>query len=360
MLRLDQHVAVPTLNDADYVHDVAYDYYGTRMALCTSSLKIMVFSAPRSGAEGGQWTETAKMDRAHSGPIWRLCWGGPEHGEPLASCSEDRTVQLWSDRGQRSGGASANTWPKVGTLQCEGPVVGVRFSPASIGLKVAACTVSGRSRIFECASSSLESAASTWEQEDLEPRASPPESGGPAQLGAALDWMPAPFGGGAAEDREALALAGAGRLTIWVRRGGRWTDVATTEVASLGDVDGGVKDVAWCPNLCRPYELVCTCGNGAALWRVELSLRDDRGERGGGYGRKDLGPPCHLQKLKELVPPGAELCPVWRCSWNLTGTTLALCPEGGEGAVSVWKADALIDDWRQEVEIDSVGVAEGS
>lgn len=359
MLWPDQHIAVPTLSDADYVHDVAYDYYGTRLALCTSSLKIMVFSAPRNGAEGGTWTETASMVRAHAGPIWRLSWGGPEHGEPLASCSEDRTVLLWSDRGQRSGGAGANGWPKVGTLQCEGPVVGVRFSPASIGLKVAACTVTGRSRIFECSNPSLD-VQGTWEPEDLEPQrpgaAAPEAAGAPAQLGAALDWMPAPFGGGAAEDREALALAGSGRLTIWVRRGGRWTDVAN-EVLPPGDADGGVKDVAWCPNLCRPYELVCTCGQGATLWRVELSLRDERGERGGSYGRKDLGPPCHLQKLKELVPPGAELCPVWRCSWNLTGTSLALCPEGGEGAVSVWKADALIDDWRQELEID---VADGS
>merc|ERR1740117_2443512 len=108
LLRQDTQIRLPTLNDADYVHDIAYDYYGTRLAICTSSLCISIFSAPSAtgstatGEESsGEWVETARMTQAHTGPIWRLSWGPPDCGEPLASCSEDRTVAIWSNRTQR-------------------------------------------------------------------------------------------------------------------------------------------------------------------------------------------------------------------------------------------------------------------
>merc|ERR1711957_586941 len=118
---------------------------------------------------------------------------------------------------------------------------------------------------------------------------------------------------------------------------------------------GGIKDVAWCPNLCRPYELLVTCGAGASLWRLDFpSLSDDyrggpsaaAGAGSAGYRGKQKNQHCQLQRLTELIPAAHDACPIWRCHWNLTGTTLALCPEAGE--VSLWKTDAS-QEWREVV-----------
>lgn len=353
MLGFDQQIRLPTVNSADYVHDIAYDYYGTRLALCTSSLRISIFSAPPATAAAGAsgksedadtapWIETARMDRAHGGPIWRLSWGHPEHGEPLASCSEDRLVTIWY--GARGAARSAESqvsgnlpsWLRRAQLQFDGPVVDVRFAPSTFGLKLAACTSDGKARVYECVNAlDLRS----WEHEDLEV---PAHRQAAASSSAAIDWMPAPFGGSVAanpDDRgEILAVGGrGGKLAIWGKdKNSRWKELISAEAHQLPA--GGVKDLAWCPNLCRNYEVIATCGAGAKLWRVDIV-------------RKDVTPICQLHAMKELAPSPAEdiaAAMIWRCSWNLIGTTLALCGEGGQ--MSVWKVDASLE-WREECDV---------
>jgi len=353
MLRVEGKI-LPTLSDADYVHDIAYDFYGTRLALCTSSLRISIYSAPSTGtteaADGARWTETARIERAHTGPIWRLSWGHPEGGEPLASCSEDRTIAVWCDR-RRAGGADGGatrgdgshalpSWPRCAQLNLDGPTVDVRFAPAAFGLKLAACAEDGKARIFEC-TNPLD--LSSWEPEDLEAASRSSVIAAAPSSSAALDWIPAPFGGSASDDREILAVAGRGsQLVIWGKgKTNRWQELGKYENV------GAVKDLAWCPNLCRSYEIIATCGDGAKLWQIDFNSQDDRG-----YNRNAANPGCKIDILKELVPPGMDICPVWRCSWNLTGTTLALCPEGTE--VSVWKVNPSLE-WVQQCDVEMAG-----
>lgn len=354
MLRVDGKINLPTLSDADYVHDIAYDFYGTRLALCTSSLRISIYSAPSSsdteGTDASAWTETARMDRAHSAPIWRLSWGHPEGGEPLASCSEDRTIAVWCDRRKVGGDGSSSrgdgshtlpSWQKSNPLNMDGPIVDVRFAPSPFGLKLAACTEDGKARIFECTNAFD---LASWEPEDLEAASRSSTAAAVPSSSAALDWMPAPFGGGSAtDDRETLAVAGrGGQLVIWGKgKTNRWAEL------NKANNIGAVKDIAWCPNLCRPYEILATCGDGAKLWRIDFTSQDDRG-----YGRSAATQSCRLSVLKELIPAGLEICPVWRCSWNLMGTTLALCPEGTE--VSVWKVNPSLE-WVQQCDVEMAG-----
>jgi len=376
------------------VHDIAYDHYGRRLAVCTSSLRISVYSAPVTQGEEvdstAEWIETARMDRAHGAPIWRLCWGHPEHGEPLASCSEDRTVAVWSDkscvgverRSLRTDGGSTTagsisveaasgagrTIPiltKRRTLQGEGPIVDVRFAPGPMGLKIAAVTANGDARVFEC-NDALRLV--DWGSEDLEsnarPAASTMQAAGnttatadtekpPAPvLSSALDWMPVPFGGELAGDERPATLAVAGRgarLAIWTRsmKNRRWESFASVEEAHPAS-GGGVKDVAWCPNLCRAFEIVATCGEGASLWRVDIAATDKSG-RPATDRRQDGGERIKLQHIKTLVNPWDKVGLVWRCSWNVCGTAIALGREGCE--VSVWRSDASLD-WHQEADID--------
>jgi len=290
----------------------------------------------------GEWVEIASITRAHVEPIRRLAWGSPAHGQPLAGCSEDRTVRVWSEPAE---GFDSAQWTSI-ELPMEDLVVDVRFAPSVFGCKLAACTLEGQVRIFERASEH-----SHWEPEELESsRINAPVSRFDKRFSAALDWMPVPFGGArSSDDVETLAVADrSGSLAIWAksvsRSRARWHELAS--VVAHSESNGGVRDVAWCPNLCRNYEIVATCGAGAALWRVSFSESEDHDHRAS-KRQREAQPACQLQLLRELMPASNGIS-VWRCSWNVMGSILSLCPEDRE--VVVWKADPSLE-WRQHCQI---------
>lgn len=232
-------------------------------------------------------------------------------------------------------------------MTCEGPVVDVRFAPTAFGLKLACCTVEGKARVYSC-TSMLD--MKLWDFEDIEEKglmkdqreaktnyAELDAQGDAMEMSAALDWMPTPFGGPNEQGRgETIAIARGKRLCIWTKdHKGKWVYAAGDDRPS-SQRDGGIKDVAWCPNMCRQSEIIATCGAGAKLWQLEMQEAVSRQQ-------------WRLQELKVLVPPDSPDCPVWRCSWNLTGTSLALCPEGYQ--MSVWKQDRNLV-WQQETRLD--------
>ena len=56
----------------DLIHDVAYDFYGKRMATCSSDQKVKVWDQD----EAGNWTCTATW-KTHSGSVWKVTWAHP-------------------------------------------------------------------------------------------------------------------------------------------------------------------------------------------------------------------------------------------------------------------------------------------
>ena len=72
----------------DMVHDAQMDYYGTKLATCSSDRSIKIFDV-----KDGTQTHVADL-RAHEGPVWQLAWAHPSYGQILASCSYDRKVRL--------------------------------------------------------------------------------------------------------------------------------------------------------------------------------------------------------------------------------------------------------------------------
>lgn len=75
----------------DMVHDVQLDYYGKRLATCSSDRTVKVFDL-----SGEQRTLIADL-RGHEGPIWQISWAHPRYGSLLASASFDHRVIIWKE-----------------------------------------------------------------------------------------------------------------------------------------------------------------------------------------------------------------------------------------------------------------------
>eukprot|EP01126_Amoeba_proteus_P008023 TRINITY_DN1293_c0_g1_i5.p1 TRINITY_DN1293_c0_g1~~TRINITY_DN1293_c0_g1_i5.p1 ORF type:complete len:127 (-),score=14.24 TRINITY_DN1293_c0_g1_i5:17-397(-) len=77
------------------IHDAQMDYYGKRLATCSSDRTIKIFNVSKN-------VQTHVVDLlGHEGPVWQVSWAHPKFGTKLASCSYDRKVIIWSeDRGQ--------------------------------------------------------------------------------------------------------------------------------------------------------------------------------------------------------------------------------------------------------------------
>lgn len=76
---------------SDMVHDAQLDYYGKRLATCSSDRTVKVFDL-----SGDQKTLIADL-RGHEGPIWQLSWAHPRYGSLLASASFDHRVIIWKE-----------------------------------------------------------------------------------------------------------------------------------------------------------------------------------------------------------------------------------------------------------------------
>ncbi len=93
----------------DIVHDIAFDFYGRRLATCSSDQTLKVWlrksddlppdtdpstlqsTEPVSWTLGDSW-------KAHDASILKVAWAHPEYGRILASCSVDRSVRIWEEQ----------------------------------------------------------------------------------------------------------------------------------------------------------------------------------------------------------------------------------------------------------------------
>lgn len=88
---------------ADMVHDAQLDYYGRRLATCSSDRTIKIFEI-----SGENRTPVADL-RGHEGPVWQISWAHPKFGTLLASCSFDHKVIIWRE-------GPDNQWSQVHIL----------------------------------------------------------------------------------------------------------------------------------------------------------------------------------------------------------------------------------------------------
>lgn len=75
----------------DMIHDAEMDYYGLRLATCSSDHSVKIYDV-----KGGTQSLVADL-KGHVGPVWQVAWAHPKFGNILASCSYDRKVIIWKE-----------------------------------------------------------------------------------------------------------------------------------------------------------------------------------------------------------------------------------------------------------------------
>lgn len=289
---------------ADAVHDAVFDYYGKRLATCSSDRSIKVFDVA-----GEQVTHLADLS-GHNGPVWQLAWAHPKFGSLLASCSFDGRVIVWKE-------VADNVWQQLHQSQLHASSVNsVAFAPYELGLALAAGSSDGSVSVLTYQQDG------SWVADKIE-HAHP--------IGCtAVSWSPAAPKGSLvsshAPGQPVRRLASCGcdnTVKIWV-----YNEAARAwqqDGATLQGHTDWVRDVAWAPNLGLPKNTIASAGqDGRAVVWTE---------------RADGGWDSHA--LHEFGGP------VWRVSWSVSGNILSAAD--GSGAVTLWK-EAADGTWQQVVQ----------
>lgn len=296
----------------DFVHDVAYDYYGKRIATCSSDHKVKIWS-PTSY---GEWVCEAELE-GHKGAVWKLAWAHPEYGQVLASCSFDQQVLIWEEQdaplSQHNGTedpilSRQGRWHQTARLK-DGreSVSDIKFAPRHLGLRLATCSTDGYVRIFVAEDvMNLEH----WTMSEKF------AAGKPKEEATCISWNTSRF------DPPMLVVGSGQSSKVWVKN----ENLRTWQVlVELSKHNGTVNDVCWAPNLGRSYHLIATASSDTKIkiWKLR---KNESGE----YSAE-----CNAE-----LPQGTE---VWRCEWNITGTVLA--SSGDDGTVRLWRQNFQNNRW---------------
>eukprot|EP00286_Rhodomonas_abbreviata_P021960 CAMPEP_0181309716 /NCGR_PEP_ID=MMETSP1101-20121128/12167_1 /TAXON_ID=46948 /ORGANISM="Rhodomonas abbreviata, Strain Caron Lab Isolate" /LENGTH=320 /DNA_ID=CAMNT_0023416229 /DNA_START=22 /DNA_END=984 /DNA_ORIENTATION=+ len=291
----------------DMIHDVQLDYYGKRLATCSSDRIIKIFDV---SPDQSQHTFSANI-QAHEGPIWQVAWAHPKFGSILASCSYDRKVCVWKE-------VQAQHWTKIYEYaDHQSSVNAISFAPHELGLKLACASADGAISILTWKGTG----DNAWE-EKLLPNAH--------QIGCnAVSWAPAASPASSTTPapspvQAALVTGGCdGVVKIWkINDAGEVIpDDNFQNVYKDSAHSGWVRDVAWAPSVGLPVQTIASCAEDkmVMIWSQA---------------------PGASWVCKRLPPFEAV---VWRLSWSLAGNVLAI--SAADGKVTLWK-EGLDCEWR--------------
>jgi len=269
------------------IHDAQMDYYGTRLATCSSDRSVRIFDV-----KNGVQTLVADL-REHEGPVWQVVWSHPRYGSLLASSSYDRKVIIWQELNGR--------WGPLHTYNNhDSSVNSVCWAPAEWGLMLACGSSDGAVSVLTRAT------GDTWDAKKINNAHS---------IGCnAVSWAPAVAPNSALEGSHStpkrFVTGGCDNLVkIWKEEDDQWVEEAKLEAHS-----DWVRDVAWAPSIGLPKSVIATCSQDG---RVIIWTSD---------GTSNTWTPKTLHTFDDVV---------WHVSWSVMGNILAV--SGGDNKVSLWK-----------------------
>ncbi|XP_022201273.2 protein SEC13 homolog [Nilaparvata lugens] len=274
----------------DLIHDAEMDYYGLRLATCSSDHSIKIYNL-KSG------TQSLIADlKGHYGPVWQVTWAHPKFGNLLASCSYDRKVIIWKESGE---------WTKLYEYNNhDSSVNSVAWAPHEYGLMLACASSDGTISILTNTTD-----ASAWDAKKIS---------NAHTIGCnAISWSPAtsplptldPNSSSKSSNVKRLVSGGCDNLVkIWKEEGDRWVEETKLEVHS-----DWVRDVAWAPSIGLPRSTIASCSQDR---RVIIWTSED-----------------NINWTSTILNTFDDV--VWNVSWSLTGNILAV--SGGDNKVSLWR-----------------------
>ena len=120
------------------IHDCQVDYYGRKLATCSSDHTIKIFDI-----SGDSVSQNVAIITGHEGPVWQVAWGHPKFGIILASCSYDSKVLIHKE-------TSPGNWEKIFTHdKHESSVNSICWGPYEYGFILACASSDGKISIIE-------------------------------------------------------------------------------------------------------------------------------------------------------------------------------------------------------------------
>ncbi|ODQ50048.1 WD40 repeat-like protein [Saitoella complicata NRRL Y-17804] len=297
----------------DQIHDAVLDYYGRRLATCSSDRTINIFELPPSDADPSAPQKLIETLRGHTGPIWQLAWAHPKFGTILASASYDGKVIIWREE--------KGVWSKLmeSTVH-SGSVNALCWAPHSLGAVLAAASSDGRVSVMEFREDG------SWDTRTFPAHAVGVNgvSWGPSLLPGSLVTT---THGASQEEVRRFATAGCDNyVKIWTYNP---QNLEWFEEATLAGHSDWVRDVAWAPNTGLPKSYLASSSQDKTVLIWTQSAPGEPWEK----------KPLKTEKFPDVV---------WRVSWSLSGGVLAV--SCGDDSVTLWKEN-LRGEWECVSEI---------
>ncbi|KAI9295955.1 WD40 repeat-like protein [Neoconidiobolus thromboides FSU 785] len=285
----------------DMIHDVQLDYYGKRLASCSSDRTIRLFEVEQNEQK------LIQVLTGHEGPVWQVSWAHPKFGNILASCSYDAKVFIWKQIN--------NTWSIIKEHNVHtSSVNSIAWAPHELGPILACASSDGKVSTLSYKEDG------TWESSIFDAHA----------IGCnAISWAPPTLAGSLTQstvNKSAalmrFATAGCDNLVkIWT-----WKEdllIWKEEEEVLDGHTDWVRDIAWAPSIGFNQNILASCSQDKTvlIWTQN------------GSNNK-----WNKTVLKSEPFPDV----VWRLSWSQSGNILAV--SCGNNTVSLWKQN-LNGEW---------------
>eukprot|EP00051_Salpingoeca_urceolata_P014775 m.188411 g.188411 ORF g.188411 m.188411 type:complete len:302 (-) comp18184_c2_seq1:75-980(-) len=290
------HVSSIDTDHEDMIHDAQLDYYGKRLATCSSDRLVKLFDVV-----GDQQTFVAEL-RGHEGPVWELAWAHPSFGNILASCSYDRKVIIWKE--------TANGWVNAWEHKNihDSSINSISWCPYEYGVLSLACASSdGDITILSCVDGEWSFSKVSADKAH-------------ATGVTSVSWAPAvlPQQAGASVVKRLVSGGCDNAVRIWTCVDDVWQESPDV----LSHHTDWVRDVAWAPSIGLSSSTIASCSQDGTvvIWTQDTAAS--------GTWQKRV--------LRDFQAP------VWRVSWSVTGNVLAV--SASENKVTLWK-ESLEGDW---------------
>ncbi|KAK0407739.1 hypothetical protein QR680_003560 [Steinernema hermaphroditum] len=356
----------------DFITHVAFDFYGRRIATSSSDMFVCVWDASQDGKD---WTRTAFW-KSNCGPVWKVRWAHPEFGQILATCSFDRTVQIYEETGNKKAsrlaragiqvgrGEASNNWVKRSTLnESAVNVTDIQFAPRYMGLMLATGAKDGMVRIYEAPDimnitqweciheidffrealitafpelrhHPVKEVSNGKEQSKEEPQF-------PDIRISALSWSTCRFqrqllaASTDSEDERANACRVVFFECVEERKCYEWMSELTIRE------NDPITDIAFAPSSGRTFHQFAVAIRDQAFihhinaLEIQEVVESDKAVTIGTVRRKPAYVQKVVYKVNLVAGINANKVRIWRLSWNVTGSVLSL--GGSDGSVHIWK-----------------------